>query len=87
MVANGQLETPKSTTEKNLRFWDIKIHEIFIVMQKRTGAITGLIILQKNLTVLDTRQGILNFPYFSLQLGTADHKYSNVMEPILNPQT
>ena len=28
------------------------------------------------------RQGILNFPFFSMQLKTADHKYSNVMEPI-----
>ena len=31
------------------------------------------------------RQGILNFPYFSTQLKTADHKYSNVMEPLLSP--
>ena len=28
------------------------------------------------------RQGILNFPFFSMQLKTADHKYTNVMEPI-----
>ena len=32
------------------------------------------------------RQGMLNFPYFSMQLKTADHKYSNVLEPILNPE-
>ena len=32
------------------------------------------------------RHGILNFPYFSRQLKTADHKYSNVLEPILNPE-
>ena len=31
------------------------------------------------------RQGILNFPFFSMQLKTADHRYSNVLEPILNP--
>ena len=31
------------------------------------------------------RQGILNFPHFSMQLKTADHKYSNILEPILNP--
>ena len=41
--------------------------------------------LQRKHTVLDMRQGILNFPYFSMQLKTADHKYSNVLEPILNP--
>ena len=28
------------------------------------------------------RHGILNFPFFSMQLKTADHKYTNVMEPI-----
>ena len=30
------------------------------------------------------RQGILNFPSVSMQLKTAHHKYSNVLEPILN---
>ena len=28
------------------------------------------------------RQGILNFPFFSKQLKTADHKYTNDVEPI-----
>ena len=42
-------------------------------------------ILQRNHTVLDMRQGILNFPIFSLQLKTADHRHSNALEPILNP--
>ena len=42
--------------------------------------------LQRNHTVLDMRQGILNVPYFSMQLKTADNKYSNVLEPILNPE-
>ena len=31
------------------------------------------------------RQGILKFPDFSMQLKTAYHKYSKVMEPILSP--
>ena len=54
-------------------------------MEKLTGPIIGLMFLQENHTVLDMRQGILNFPYSSMQLKTADHKYSNVLEPILNP--
>ena len=54
-------------------------------MEKLTGPIIGLMFLQRNHTVLDMRQGILNFPYFSMQLKTADHRYSNVLEPILNP--
>ena len=85
MVANGQLETPKSTIELKFEVGDIEFHEIFIVMENLTGPIIGLMFLQRNHTVLDMRQGILNLPFFSMQLKTADHKYSNVLEPILNP--
>ena len=84
MVANGKLETPKSTIELKFEL-HIEFHEIFIVMENLTGPIIGLMFLQRNHTVLDMRQGILNFPFFSMQLKTADHKYSNVLEPILNP--
>ena len=86
MVANGDLETPKSTVELKFEVGDIEFHEIFIVMEKLSSPIIGLMFLQRNHTVLDMRQGILNFPYFSMQLKTADHKYSNVMEPIFNPE-
>ena len=84
MVANGQLETPKSTVELKFEVGDIEFHEIFIVMEKLTGPIIGLMFLQRNHTVLNMRQGILSFPYFPMQLKTADHKNSNVLEPILN---
>ena len=53
-------------------------------MEKLTGAIIGRIFLQRNHTVLDMRQGILNFPFFSMQFKTTYHRYSNVLEPILN---
>ena len=82
MVANGQLETPKSTVELKFEVRDIDFHEIFIVMEKLTSPLIGLSFLQRNNTLLDMRQGILNFPFFSMQLKTADHKYTNVMEPI-----
>ena len=49
------------------------------------GPITGLLFLQRNHTVLDVRQGVLNFPFFPMRLKTADHRYSNVLEAILNP--
>ena len=86
MVAIGDLETPKSTVELKFEVRDIEFHEIFIVMEKMSSPIIGLMFLQRNHTVLDMRQGILNFPCFSMQLKTADHKYSNVLEPILNPE-
>ena len=82
MVANGQLETPKSTVELKIEVGDIEFHEIFIVMEKLTSPLIGLSFLQRNNTILDMRQGVLNFPFFSMQLKTADHKYTNVMEPI-----
>ena len=63
----------------------IEFYEIFIVMEKLTAPFFGLMFLQRNNTVLDMRQGILNFPFFLMQLKTADHRYHNVLEPILNP--
>ena len=85
MVANGQLETPKNTIELKFEVGDIEFYEMFKVLEHLTGPSIGLMFLQRNHTVLDMRQGILNFPSFSMQLKTADHKYSNVLEPILNP--
>ena len=82
MVANGQLENPKSTVELKFEVGDIEFHDIFIVMEKLTSSLIGLSFLQRNNTILDMRQGVLNFPFFSMQLKTADHKYSNVVEPI-----
>ena len=82
MVANGQLETPKSTVELKFEIGDIDFHEIFIVMEKLTSPLIGLSFLQWNNSILDMRQEVLNFPFFSMQLKTADHKYTNIMEPI-----
>ena len=82
MVANGQLETLKSTVELNFEVGDMDFHVTFVVMEKVTSPLIGVSFLQRNNTILDTRQGILNFPFFSLQLKTEDHKYTNVLEPI-----
>ena len=81
MVANGQLETAKSTVELKCEVGDVDFHEIFTVMEKLTS-LFGLSFLQRNNTRLDIRQGILKFPKFSMQLKTTDHKYTNVMDPI-----
>ena len=56
MVANGQLETAKSTIELKFEVGDIEFHETFIVMEPLTGPIIGLMFLQRNHTVLDMRQ-------------------------------
>ena len=54
-------------------------------MTNLTSPLIGLLFLQRNSTILDMRQGILNFPFFSMQLKNEDRTYPNVIEPILNP--
>ena len=85
MVANGQLEAPIETVELQFEVGDITFREKFIVMTNLTSPLIGLLFLQRNSTILDMRQGILNFPFFSMQLKTEDRTYPNVIEPILNP--
>ena len=67
MVANGDIETPKGSVELKFEMRDIEFHEIFIVMEKLSSAIIGLMFFHRNHNVLDMRQGILNFPYFLMQ--------------------
>ena len=85
MVANGQLEAPIATVELQFEVGDIIFSEKFIVMTNLTSPLIGLLFLQRNSTILDMRQGILNFPFFSMQLKNEDRTYPNVIERILNP--
>ena len=85
MVANGQLEAPIATVELQFEVGDYTFSEKFIVMRNFPSLLSGLLILQRNSTILDMRQEILNFPFFSMQLKNDDRTYPNVFEPILNP--
>ena len=85
MVANGQLEAPIATVELQFEVGDITFREKFIVMTNLTSSLMGLLFLQRNSTILDMRQGILIFPFFSMQLKNEDRTYPNVIEPIINP--
>ena len=85
VVANGQLEAPIATVELQFEVGDITFRENFIVMTNLTSPLIGLLFLQRNSTILDMRQGILNFPFFSMQLKNEDRTYPNVIEPIINP--
>ena len=81
MVANGDLETPKSTVvELKFEPGDKKFYEICIVMEKLSSPI-----IPKEPHSPGHAPRHPHFPYISIQLKTADHKYSNVMEPILSP--
>ena len=84
MVANGQLEAPIATVELQFQVGDITFREKFIVMTNLTSPLIGLLFLQRNSTILDMRQGILNFPFLLMQLKNEDRTYTNVIEPILN---
>ena len=85
MVANGQLEAPIAIVELQFEVGDSTFREKFIVMTNLTSPLIGPLFLQRNSTIIDMRQGILNFPFFSMQLKSGDRTYPNVIEPILNP--
>ena len=85
MVANGQLEAPIATVELQFDVGDITFREKFIIMTNLTSPLIGLLFLQRNSTILDMLQGILNFPFFSMELKNENRTYPNVIEPILNP--
>ena len=85
MVANEQLEAPVATVELQIEVGDITFRKKFIVMTNLTSPLICLLFLQRNSTILDMRQGILNFPFFSMQLKIEDRTYPNVIEPTLNP--
>ena len=85
MVAKGQLEALIATVELQFEVGDVTFREKFIVMTNLTSPLIGLLFLQRNSTILDMRQGILNFPFFSMLLKSEDRIYPNVIEPIINP--
>ena len=85
MVANGQLEAAIATVELQFEVGDLTFKEKFIVMRNLTSPLIGLLFLQRNSTILDMRQGILNFPFFSMKLKNEDRTYPSVSETILNP--
>ena len=85
MVANGQLEAPIATVKLHFEVGDITFREKFITMTNLTSRSIGLLFLQRNSTILDMRQGILNLPFFSMQLENENRTYPKVIEPILNP--
>ena len=84
MVANGQFEAPNATVELQFEIVDITLREKPTVMTNLTNPLISLLFLQRNSTKLDMRQGIINSPFFSVQLKFKDRPYSDVIEPILN---
>ena len=86
MVANGQKEAPIATIELQLDVDDITFTEKLIVKTNLSNPLVGLLFLQRNITKIDMRQGILNFPFFSMQLKNEDRTNPNVIEHKVKPK-
>ena len=84
MVANGQLEAPIATVEMQFEVDETTFRESFIVMTKPSSAMSGLLLLQRNSTKPDMRQGILSSPFFPMQLKFKDKTSTKVIELRLN---
>ena len=68
MVANGQLDCPIGTVLIEFEVADFQFQENFIVMKTLPNPLIGLCFLKKHNALSDIRQGIITFPYLSMQL-------------------
>ena len=70
LVANEYLETPRATVELQFEVGVILFKENFIVMTSLARQLVELFFLKRHSTLLDMRQRVLNFPFFSMQSNT-----------------
>ena len=82
-VANGQLENPSATAKLKFEIGDNTFVEHFVVMKKLTGPIFGLYFMRKNGVVIDTTQGLLHFPHFTMQVKTASSEMNTRPQPVV----
>ena len=83
IVANGGVEHPIGTVLLYFEVGDLEFKERFIIMKNLTNPIIGLSFLQRNNTVLDMRQAVLNFPFFSMHLETTDKPTPVAQDPLI----
>ena len=67
-VAKGQLEVPIGTVLLEFEVADFMLRENFIIMKNLPNPLIGLCFLRRNNAIFDVTQGILTFPYLSMQL-------------------
>ena len=68
MLANGLLEVPIGTVLLEFEVADFMLRENFIFMKNLPNPSIGLCFLRRNNATFDYTQGILTFPYLSIQL-------------------
>ena len=83
IVANGGVEQPIGQVLLQFEVGDLEFQERFIVMKNLTNPLIGLTFLQRNNTVLDVRQAVLNFPLFSMHLETTDQPTPDTQKPLI----
>ena len=84
MVVNGYVEAPIATVNVQFEVCEFTFGEKIIVIANLTSPLISLLFLQRNSRILDLRQRILKFPFFSMQFKNEDRTYQNVIESILN---
>ena len=83
MVANGQLERPIGTVLLQFEVADFQFQENFIVMKVLPNPLIGLCFLQRHNAMFDIRQGIITFPYLSIQLRPDHTTNTRTTTPLL----
>ena len=87
MVANGQLERPIGTVLLEFEVADSQFQENFIVMKTLPNPLIGLCFLQRHNALFDIRQGIITFPYLSIQLRPEHTTNTRTATPLLTETT
>ena len=83
MVANGQLERPIGTVLLQFEVADFQFRENFIVMKVLPNPLFGVCFLQRHKAMFDIRQGIITFPYLSMQLRPDHTTNTRTTTPLL----
>ena len=86
-VANGQLEEPLSTATLKFEIGDIAFAEHFVVMKKLTGPINGLHFMRNKSVVIDTTNGLIQFPHLTMQVKTASSETTTKKQPVITDET
>ena len=87
MVANGQLERPIGTLQREFEVADFQFQENFIVMKTLPNPLIGLCFLQRHNALFNVRQRIITFPYLSMQLRPEHTTNIRAAKPLLTETT
>ena len=87
IVANGQFEVPIGTVLLEFEVANFMLRENFIIMKNLPNPLIGLCFLCRNNAVFDVTQGILTFPYHSMQLKPDTHVTLRQATPLFAENT